>query len=64
MKKNSAIFALVLTLTVLLCGCKSNVVTPTVSPNVPVVSESPAIPSPSMKASPTVSPVISPTVTN
>ena len=29
-------------------GCKSNVETPTVSPNVPVVSESPAITSPSI----------------
>ncbi|NCB74168.1 MAG: hypothetical protein EOM51_05420 [Clostridia bacterium] len=52
MKTIAAIITLVLLMTVLFCACKNVDVTPTVSPNVPVVSESPAIPSPDMSASP------------
>ena len=63
MKKLSAIITMVLMLLAMFSGCKSNVVTPTVSPNVPVVSESPAITSPSVaspKATATVKPSASP----
>lgn len=62
MKRITAIITLVLILTVLFCGCTKTDVTPTVSPNVPVVSESPAIPSPDMSASPAVTPSASPAV--
>jgi len=60
MKTMAAIITLVLLMTVLLCACKNVDVTPTASPNVPVVSESPAIPSPDMSASPTVTATVSP----
>ena len=60
MKKISAYITLALMLLAMLSGCKSNVATPTVSPNVPVVSETPAISSPKVTASPKVSPVASP----
>jgi len=60
MKKISAIFSLVLLLLAMLGGCKSNDTTPAVSPNVPIVSESPAIPSPDMSASPDVTETVSP----
>lgn len=60
MKKISAIITLVFMLLAMLGGCKSNVVTPTLSPNVPVVSESPAIPSPEVSTSPAASPAVSP----
>ena len=61
MKKISAIITLGLMLVAMLGGCKSNVVTPTISPNVPVVSTSPAIPSPSPAASPKASAAVKPT---
>lgn len=65
MKKVSAAIVLVLMLLAVLGACKKVDVTPTVSPNVPVVSESPAIPSPSAATSPaatgSVSPAVSPT---
>jgi len=60
MKKVSVAIALVLMLLAVLGGCKKTTVTPTVSPNVPVVSESPAIPSPSVKTSPAVTGTVSP----
>lgn len=60
MKKISAILSLVLMLLAMLGGCKT---TPAVSPNVPIVSESPAIPSPSPIVSPKPSPVESPKAT-
>ncbi len=60
MKRITAIITLVLMLTALLCACKKNVPAPTASPNVPVVSETPAVPSPDMSASPNVSPKVSP----
>lgn len=63
MKKISAIFSLVLLLLAMLGGCKSNNTTPAVSPNVPIVSESPAIPSPSPIVSPKASAVESPKAT-
>ncbi len=61
MRKLTAIITLALMLLAMLGGCKKATVTPTVSPNVPVVSESPAIPSPAVTASPKVS--ASPNVT-
>jgi|GEM_PF-3386623 len=60
MKKISAIITMILMLLAMLGGCKSNVVTPTVSPNVPVVSESSAIPSPAVASSPKVSATVKP----
>lgn len=52
MKKSIAAISMIILLAAMLCGCKRNTVTPTISPNVPVVSESPAIPSPDLSASP------------
>lgn len=63
MKKISAILSLVLMLLALLGGCKANETTPAISPNVPIVSESPAIPSPSPIVSPETSPEESPKAT-
>lgn len=63
MKKISAIFSLVLLLLAMLGGCKSNNTTPAVSPNVPIVSASPAIPSPSPVTSPKASAAASPKAT-
>ena len=67
MKKMTAIITMILMLLAMLSGCKSNATTPTVSPNVPVVSESPAITSPSIGSpeatapvSPSASPAASP----
>ena len=58
MKKITSIIAVVLVLTSVLGGCKKTTTTP--SPNVPVVSESPAITSPKVSASPSASPKASP----
>ena len=60
MKRITAIITLVLLMTVLFCACSNVDDTPTVSPNVPIVSESPAIPSPDMSASPDVTETVSP----
>jgi len=60
MKKVSAVIVLVLMLLAVLGACTKTTVTPTVSPNVPVVSESPAIPSPSAETSPAVTGTVSP----
>lgn len=55
MKKTTAYITLALLLLALLGGCKSNTAKPSASPNVPAVSQSPAIPSPSVSASPKAS---------
>ena len=59
MKKLTAIIAVLMVLTSVLGGCKNKTTVPSARPNVPVVSESPAIPSP--KLSPSASPKASPT---
>ena len=56
MKKITAIIILSLLVLAMLGGCKNTGTTPSVSPNVPVVSESPAIPSPTTGESPEASP--------
>lgn len=61
MKKITPIIAVFLMLAAVLCGCRQNNVVPTASPNVPIVSESPAIPSPDMTPD-TESPMVSPDV--
>jgi len=55
MKKITVFITLALLLLAMLGGCKTNTTTPSASPNVPVVSQSPAIPSPSVSASPKAS---------
>jgi len=60
MKKTISIISFILILTSILCGCKSNVVTP--SSTVPKVSASPAIASPAQSTKTTASPQTSATV--
>ena len=60
MKKATAFITLALMLMALLGACKKTEVTPTVSPNVPVVSESPAIASPKVSSTPKASAAASP----
>lgn len=56
MKKATVFIALALLVLALLGGCRTGTTVPTASPNVPIVSESPAIPSPVITTSPEVSP--------
>jgi len=60
MKKAKSIIPIILILTSILCGCKSNVVTP--SSTVTKASASPTIASPAQTAKVTVSPQASATV--
>jgi len=62
MKKITSIIAIFLLMATIFGGCKKTTPTPSASPNVPVVSESPAIPSPELSpsASPKASPATSP----
>ncbi|NLH01753.1 MAG: hypothetical protein GX488_07650 [Clostridiales bacterium] len=56
MKKFTTIITVFLMLASVLGGCKKATPTPSMSPNVPEVSESPAIPSPEISPSATVTP--------
>ncbi len=60
MKKTTVIIVLALLVLAVLGGCKTGTTVPTASPNVPIVSESPAIPSPDLTESPEASPMTSP----
>ncbi|MEA4894110.1 MAG: hypothetical protein VB064_02490 [Oscillospiraceae bacterium] len=60
MKRTTAIIVLALMILAILGGCKTSTTTPSASPNVPVVSESPAIPSPTTGESPAASAKVSP----
>ncbi|MBP8640598.1 MAG: hypothetical protein KBI01_06835 [Oscillospiraceae bacterium] len=59
MRKIAAYITLAMMLLAMLSGCKSNIATPSLSPNVPIVSESPAIASPDLTAAPAESPMAS-----
>lgn len=60
MKRTTAIITLALLLLAMISGCKTNTTTPSASPNVPVVSQSPAIPSPTTGESPAATGQVSP----
>ena len=52
MKKASIILTIIVMALSVLTGCKAPAGKPTTSPNVPIVSETPAIPSPDITGSP------------
>lgn len=60
MKKASLILTIIVMALSMLTGCKTPVEKPTASPNVPVVSETPAIPSPDLDVSPGPSETVMP----
>lgn len=61
MKKASLILTIIVLALSVLTGCKPSAVTPTASPNVPIVSETPAIPSPGLDESPMPEETLKPT---
>ncbi len=61
MKKASLILTIIVMVLSILTGCKMSTGQPTASPNVPIVSETPAIPSPDLDLSPNPAETMEPT---